>query len=83
MNDTSRELRYALGALCGRYNMMVADKDVLDVRLGTAQPFGETVNGVDAERAYLSESRDVSNDLRSTIVEIAEIASRIRDIEGF
>jgi hypothetical protein len=83
MNDTSRQLRYALGALCDRYNTMIADKDALDFRLGSPQPYGHTVNALDAEAAYLSESRDVSNDLRSVIVEMIEIGQRIRDIEGF
>jgi hypothetical protein len=83
MNDTSRQLRYALGTLCDRYNSMVADKDTLDFRLGSPQPYGSTVNDVDAESAYLSESHDVSDDLRTIIVEMIDIGQRIRNIEGF
>jgi hypothetical protein len=83
MNDTSRQLRNALGALCERYNTMLADKDTLDFRLGSPEPYGITLNEVDAESAYLGESRDVSDDLRTIIVEMVDVAGRIRDIEGF
>jgi hypothetical protein len=83
MNDTSRQLRYALGALCDRYNSMIADKDTLDFRLGSREPYGNTLNEVDAESAYLSESRGVSDDLRSIIVEMMDVGGRIRDIERF
>jgi hypothetical protein len=83
MNDTSRQLRYTLGALCDRYNTMIADKDTLDFRLGSPEAFGGTVNGIDAESAYLSESREVSDDLRTIIVEMIDIGQRIRDSEGF
>lgn len=83
MNDTSRHLRYALGTLCDRYNKMVADKDTLDFRLGSREPYGNTLNAVSAESAYLSESRDVSDDLRTIIVEMMDVGRRIRDIEKF
>jgi hypothetical protein len=83
MNDTSRQLRYALGVLCDRYNTMIADKDTLDFRLGSPEAYGDTANDVDAEGAYLNESRDVGNDLRTIIVEMIDIGERIRDIEGF
>ena len=83
MNDTSRRLRYELGVLCERYNSMIADKDALDFRLGSPEPFGETVGNLDAEKAYLKESGAVSSDLRAVIVEIGEIAQRIRAIESF
>jgi hypothetical protein len=83
MNDTSRQLRHTLGALCERYNTMIADKDTLDFRLGSPQPYGDTLNEVDAESAYLSESRGVSDDLRTIIVEMMDVGRRIRDIEGF
>jgi hypothetical protein len=83
MNDTSRRLRYELGTLCERYNTMVADKDTLDYRLGSPQPYGETSNEVDAEQVYMAESRDVTDDLRALIVEMVEVGQRIRAIEGF
>jgi hypothetical protein len=83
MNDTSRQLRYALGELCDRYNTMIADKDTLDFRLGSPEAYGDTTNDVDAEQAYVNESRDVGNDLRTVILEMIDISERIRDIEGF
>ncbi|HLI96598.1 MAG TPA: hypothetical protein VKT72_11000 [Candidatus Baltobacteraceae bacterium] len=83
MNDTSRRLRDALGTLCDRYNTMVADKDTLDFRLGSPEPYGKTVNEVDAESAYLSDSHEVSDDLRAIIIEMMDVGRRIREIEGF
>jgi hypothetical protein len=83
MNDTSRTLRYKLGALCERYNAMIADKDTLDFRLGRPEPYEQTVNEVNPEKAYLDESRNVSNDLRAVIVEMVDLGQRIRAIEGF
>lgn len=83
MNDTSRELRYALGTLCERYNSLIADKDTLDFRLGSREPYDETAPGVNAEQAYAEESHLVSSDLRALIVDIVEIGKRIRSIEGF
>ena len=83
MNDTSRRLRYALGVLCDRYNTMIADKDALDFRLGSPEPYGHTAGDVDAEAAYVNESQDVSSDLRAVIVEMIDLGERIREIEGF
>ena len=83
MNDRSRQLRYALGTLCERYNSMIADKDTLDFRLGSPEEYAETVGTIDAEEVYVRESAGVSNDLRSLIVEMIDVAQRIRDIEGF
>lgn len=62
---------------------MIADKDTLDFRLGSPEPYGSTLNGVDAESAYLKESRGVSDDLRTIIVEMVEVGRQIREIEGF
>lgn len=83
MNDTSRELRYALGALCERYNSMIADKDTLDFRLGSPQPYGDTLGNLDAEGTYQAESSSVSSDLRGVILEMIDVGQRIRAIEGF
>lgn len=83
MNDTTRELRYALGTLCERYNALIADKDTLDFRLGSQEPYDETVQGVNAEHAYEDESHRVSGDLRALIAEMVDIGQRIRTIEGF
>jgi hypothetical protein len=83
MNDESRELRYRLGSLCERYNAMIVDKDTLDYRLGSNEPYGETAHGVNAEQAYEGASKNIGSDLRSVIIEMVEIGKRIRDIEGF
>ena len=83
MNDESRELRYRLGSLCERYNLMVVDKDTLDYRLGSNEPYGETMHGVNAEQAYEGASKEIGGDLRTVIIEMVEIGKRIRDIEGF
>lgn len=83
MNDTSRQLRYHLGLLCDRYNTMIADKDVLDFRLGSPESYDTTIHETDAENAYLEESKSLSSDLRALIVEMIDVGRRIRDIEGF
>ncbi len=83
MNDTSRELRYRLGTLCERYNTMVADKDTLDFRLGSPEPYGDTTASVAPERVYEAESHEVTHTLRQLIVEIIEVGQSIRNIERF
>lgn len=83
MNDESRELRYRLGALCERYNGMVADKDTLDYRLGSDEPYDTTIHDVNPEAAYEGASHEVSGELRTVIVEIIDVGRRIREIEQF
>lgn len=83
MNDTSRTLRYELGTICERYNVMIADKDAIDVRLGSPEPYGETSAEVSAERVYEVESHTIGGDLRALIAQMHELAQRIREIEGF
>lgn len=83
MNDTSRTLRYELGDLCQRYNDMVADKDTLDFRLGSPEPYDEATAKVDPERVYEYESHALSREVRRLIADIVEVGRRIREIEGF
>jgi len=83
MTDSSRQLRYHLGVLCERYNLAVADKDALDVRLGTPEPYQETSSRVNPKTVYEDESHLVSTDLRALIVEIAAVIGEIRSVEGF
>ena len=83
VNDMSRQLRYRLGALCERYNAMIADKDALDFRLGSPEPFGDTASSVNAEEVYGEASGTVSSDLRALIIEMTDITQQIRAIEGF
>jgi len=84
MNAKSRALRYELGSFCDRYKAMLADKDTLDIRLGSDEPYEDgsmPVGG--AERAYEDASESASADLRQLIVQIVEIGQRIRAIESF
>jgi hypothetical protein len=84
MNDKSRALRHELGSLCDRYEAMLADKDTLDMRLGSDEPYEDgsmSVGG--AKRAYENASESASADLNQLIVQIVEIGQRIRAIESF
>lgn len=83
MNNESRELRYKLVTLCEQYSVMVADKDTVDFRLGSPQPYEPTENSVDAERVYEQESHTVSAALRELITRIDDVVRRIRSLEGF
>lgn len=83
MNDESRALRQSLAQLCATYNDLIADKDTIDYRLGSPEPYGKTQPGTNAERVYETESKSLSDDIRKIIVEIIEAGQRIRSIEGF
>jgi hypothetical protein len=84
MNDKSRALRYELVSLCDRYNAMLADKDTLDTRLGSDEPYEDgSMSAGGAQRAYEDASESASADLRQLIVQIVEIGQRIRAIESF
>jgi hypothetical protein len=83
MTDESRQLRYHLGTLCERYNLLVADKDALDVRLGLPVPYDEATASVDPQAVYESESHAITQAIRALIGEFGEVVQRIRAIEGF
>lgn len=83
MNDESRALRQSLGELCSAYNELLSDKDTVDFRLGSPEPYSETESGTDPERVYEAESKSLSNGLRDIVVKIIETGDRIRTIEGF
>jgi hypothetical protein len=83
ITDDSRALRHHLGSLCLRYNALFADKDAVDFRLGSPEPYVETEHNTSAEAIYETESHSLTADLRSLIVELIEVARRIRDIEDF
>ncbi len=83
MNDESRALRHQLRELCDAYNVLVADKDTLDFRLGSHDEYAVTTEPVDAESVYEGESHAVSAELRDTIVKMIDVAQRIRTIERF
>jgi hypothetical protein len=83
MNDESRGLRRSLAELCGTYNELVANKDTIDFRLGSHEPYGQAESGTDPERVYENESKSLSDELRRVVVKLIEAGQRIRSIEGF
>lgn len=83
MNDESRALRLSLASLCGAYNELIADKDTVDFRLGSQEPYGKAELGVDPELAYEGESKSLSDQIRDIIIKMIEVGQRIRGIEGF
>lgn len=83
MNDESRALRQKLAKLCDSYNHLISDKDTVDFRLGSHEPYAKTVSGIDPERIYEAESTALSEDVRQLIIAMLETGNRIREIEGF
>ncbi len=83
MNDESRRLRHQLAELCDVYNVLVADKDTIDFRLGSREEYAVATEPMDAEAVYEDESHSVSAELRDTIIKMIEVAQRIRKIERF
>jgi hypothetical protein len=83
MNDESRGLRHRLAELCDVYNVLVADKDAIDFRLGSHEEYAAATEPMDAEAVYEGESHSVSGELRDTIIKMIEVAQRIRKIERF
>lgn len=83
MNDESRALRQCLAELCAAYNELLADKDTIDFRLGSPEPYGKAEPGIEPERIYEAESKSLSNELRNVVIRMLESGERIRSIEGF
>ena len=83
MNDESRALRQELGELCDSYNLLLADKDAIDFRLGSQEPYAEAKPGVDPEDVYEVESKSLSDDIRAVIIKAIGVGQRIRSLEGF
>jgi hypothetical protein len=83
ITDESRKLRYDLCWLCERYNLLLADKDALDVRLGYPEPYIETAGNLDAERVYESESHAITSQIRDVIAKMHQTLEQIRALEGF
>ncbi|HEV3155447.1 MAG TPA: hypothetical protein VGZ02_16670 [Candidatus Baltobacteraceae bacterium] len=83
MNDESRALRQDLVELFNSYNGLVADKDAVDFRLGSREPYAESKPGMDPERIYEIESESLGADLRAVLIKMIGIAQRIRTLEGF
>ncbi len=83
MNDESRALRQSLADMCGAYNDLIADKDAVDFRLGSREPYGKAKPDVDPEHVYEAESKSLSDDIRDIIIKMIDAGQRIRSIEGF
>lgn len=83
MNDESRALRQELGELCDSYNGLLADKDAVDFRLGSQEPYAEAKPGIDPEHVYEVESRSLGDGIRALVVKVIRVARRIKSLEGF
>ena len=83
MSDRSRALRQTLGDLCSAYNERLADKDTVDFRLGSPEPYTTPEPGTQPERVYEAESESLSDELRTIVINIIETGQLIRNIEGF
>jgi hypothetical protein len=83
MNDESRALRQELATLCSSYNELIADKDTIDFRLGSKEPYAEAKPGIEPERAYEVESKSLGEDIREIVIKMIEVGQRIRSLEGF
>ena len=83
MNDHSRALRNELAELCDSYNDLLADKDTIDFRLGSQEPYAEARPGINPEHVYELESQSLGSDIRSVVVRVIGVAQRIRSLEGF
>jgi hypothetical protein len=83
MNDESRALRRQLAVLCDSYNDLLADKDTIDFRLGSQEPYAEAKPGIDPERIYEVESQSLGNDIRALVIQVIGVGQRIRSLEGF
>ena len=83
MNDESRALRLELAKVCDSYNELIADKDTVDFRLGSREPYAEARPGIDPEHVYELESKSLSDDLRETLIKMIEFGKRIKKLERF
>lgn len=83
MNDESRALRQELAKLCDSYNHGITDKDTVDFRLGSNEPYAKAIKGIDPESVYETESKILSEDVRKIIIAMLHVGTRIREIEGF
>jgi len=68
MNDESRALRHQLRDLCDVYNVLVADKDTLDYRLGSHEAYAVTTEPVERPADF-----DLETTWRSTLASINDM----------
>ena len=83
MNDESRALQQQLTKLYDSYNELVADKDAIDFRLGSREPYAEARPWIDPEHVYEVESKLLGSDIRETVIKMMKIGQRIRGLEHF
>lgn len=81
INDESRALRRELTELYDSYNGLVADKDAIDFRLGSREPYAEVRPGIDSEDVYEVESELLRDDIRDTVIKIMDVRDRIKRLE--
>jgi hypothetical protein len=82
MNDESGVLREELTKLYDSYNGLVADKDAIDVRLGSREPYAEARPGIDLGHVYEVESKSLVDDIRETVIKMMEVGDRLKGLEG-
>jgi|GEM_PF-2418380 len=83
MIDESCALWQELTELCDCYNALIADKDAIDFRLGSGEPYPESRSGINPEHAYEVESESLGDDIRETVTKMIEVGQRIKRLEGF
>jgi hypothetical protein len=83
MNDESRALRQELTKVCDAYKELLADKDTVDFRLGSPEPYADAEPGIDPEQVYEVESESLNDNIRETVVKMIEVGQRIKRLEGF
>jgi len=83
ITDESRALRHHLLEICSTYCIHHADKDAVDFRLGSPEPYEETAADMNPEAVYETESFAISHDVRAIIIRLMDIAQEIRRLEEF
>ncbi len=81
ISDELRALRREITKLYDSYNGLVADKDAIDFRLGSREPYAEAGPGVDPKRVYEAESESLRDDIRDTVIKIMHVTDRIKGLE--
>jgi hypothetical protein len=82
MNDESRALRQELAELCESFNDLLADKDTIDFRLGSQEPYAQAKPGIDPGHVYEVESQSLRKDIRSVVFDVMGVVRRIRSLES-
>ena len=81
ISDELRALRREITKLYDSYNGLVADKDTIDFRLGSREPYAEVRPGIDSEHVYEVESELLRDDIRDTVIRIMDVRDRIKSLK--